>query len=103
MSSVMLAVKCNRCGHKTPEYWVTRDHKGFPSLDQAVCGECGGKNCVSRDWEDNVTHALIPPVEDGNINRFEYSFTDEKGKKRSGKMDPKMVEKHFKNNSGGLN
>ena len=100
MSSVMLATFCNTCGNKTPEMWVSRNHQGFPSLEGCVCGSCGSVNCISRDWSDNITHALIPPIEDGNINRFEYSYTNDNGKKITKKMDPKAVEKHFNNNKG---
>ena len=99
--SVLISAKCNKCQHLYPEYWVTRDFRGIPSLEGAVCSLCGSKNCISRNWEDNPTHAIVPPLEDGNINRFEYSYTNENGKTINKKMNPKDVQKHYDANYKG--
>jgi len=101
MSNVLMATLCNRCGNKVSEMWVSRDSKGFPSLEGCICGNCGAANCITRDWGEQITHSIIPPVEDGNVNRFEYSFTSEDGKKHTKKLDPKLVDKHFEKNSKG--
>ena len=97
---VLLGTICNTCQNKA-DMWADRDLKGFPTLQGAVCGHCGGRNCITRVIQDDVVHALIPPLEDGNINRFEYSFTNDNGKRVTKKMDPKMVDKHFQQNNKG--
>jgi len=96
MSSAMIATKCNKCGHHEPEMWVTRDYKGNLSLEGVICGNCGVRNCLTRDWQESQISSYAPPAEDGNINRFEYTFRDENGKKHTKKLDPKNVENHFK-------
>lgn len=97
MASVLIAAICNACNRKYPEFWANRDLKGFPSLDGVVCGECGAKNCLSRDWSDSqISSPLIEG--DGEIKRFEYSFRDENGKLHNKKMDPGEVKKHYGNN-----
>ncbi len=98
MSNVLISTICHRCNHKTPEMWVTRNHRQEISLEGAVCGQCGGRNCVGRDWQAEKAGPLIPPAEDGNINRLEVSYRDENGKQHVKKIDPKSVEKHLKAN-----
>lgn len=101
LGSVMLAAVCNHCHHKYPEFWVMRDHRGYPTFEGVVCTMCGVPNCLARDWSDNVLHVINQPLEDGQINRFEYSYTNEDGKKINKKMDPRDVQKHFENTSKG--
>lgn len=98
--AVPINIICNKC-KVTKDVWVERDSKGYPSLQGLVCGDCGAVNCLSRNWENNITHTIIPPLEDGQINRFEYSYTNENGKKISKKLDPRDVNKHFNNHSKG--
>jgi hypothetical protein len=95
--SVMIAAKCNKCGYLYDNIWVNRDNKGLPTTEGLVCVGCNSRNCLSRDWAGQEIQAIIPPLEDGNINRFEYSYNDENGKRKTKKMDPKMVQKHFEN------
>ncbi len=101
MSSVMLSVTCNSCKNITPNYWVTRNHKGVPSLEGAVCNSCGLPNRLTRNWNDQEMQVINVPLEDGRINRFEASYVNENGKKIIKKFDPKEVERHFQNNSKG--
>lgn len=96
MASVMVSAICNKCQHKYVEMWLDRCPKGFPDYKSATCGQCGAKGCLSQDWAEQKVNSIIPPVEDGNINRMEYSYVNENGKTINRKMDPKMVEKHFK-------
>lgn len=99
--SVMISAKCNRCNEKYPEIWVDRDNKGFPTTEGLLCVKCNNRNCLSRDWLEQCVQPIIPPLEDGKINRFEYSYTNDNGKRITKKMDPQMVEKHYQNNLKG--
>lgn len=94
MGSVLMAVKCNKCGKKYPEMWLDRDLKGIPKTEGVTCGECGEK-CISRDWESQEVQVINIPLENGEINRFEYSFKDDNGKLQQRKVDPHIVRKHF--------
>lgn len=91
----MIEAKCNKCNTHFSDYWVTRNYKGDISLEGAICGNCSAQNCLQRVWENGVPNSIIPIVEDGEVHRFEYSYTTPDGKKVNKKMDPKMVEKHF--------
>jgi hypothetical protein len=95
MASVQMAVKCNSCEKKYPSMWLDRNGKGFPIFEGVVCGECGNK-CMSRDWNSQEVNSIIPPLENGEINRFEYSYVNDNGKTINKKLDPKQVERHFK-------
>lgn len=95
---MMVGAICHKCNKKYAEFWVDRDHKGFPTFEGLVCGECGSKNCIRRDWADNNT-AVHPDLDgNGEINRFEYSFRDKEGKLHNKKMDAEQVKKHYANN-----
>lgn len=100
MASVMISATCNSCNRCYESIFVDRDTDGRPTLQGIVCSECGAKNCMTRNWGDQKVNVIATPAEDGNINRFEYSFTNDKGKKVTKKLDPQMVQKHFKNNYG---
>lgn len=89
---------CNRCQNKS-DLWLNRDAKGNPDFQGCVCEKCGSVNCTSRDWTSQQMQTIIPPVDDGRINRFEYSYKDENGKTHTKKVDPSIVEKHFSLNS----
>jgi hypothetical protein len=95
MASVLMATKCNKCERKYPEMWLDRDGRGFPIFEGVVCGACGAK-CMARDWNAQEVQVINVPLEDGNINRMEYSYVNENGKTINKKLDPKMVERHFK-------
>lgn len=91
---------CNRCSAKYHDIFVARDNKGYPSLVGIICQECGGHNCMSRDLSSGgIAQSLIPPAENGEINRFEYSYRDDSGKLHQKKLDPKSVQKHGQKNS----
>lgn len=91
---VQIGTICNNCEFRV-DMWVDRDLKGKPTTEGVTCGQCGKTNCIARDWSANEVNGIIPPSEDGQINRFEYSFTDVDGKKHSKKLDPYQVRKHF--------
>lgn len=94
---VLESTVCNRCKNKT-DMWLDRNEKGFPNYQGIVCGVCGSVNCILKDWDETTCHALIPPPEDGEIHRFEYSYTNENGKRINKKMSPQDVKKHYENN-----
>jgi hypothetical protein len=94
-NSVMIEAECHKCKTHFEDFWVTRNFKGDISLEGIICSNCGTPNCIHRVWKNGMAGTLIPPAEDGNINRFEYSYTTPEGKKVNKKIDPKIVEKHF--------
>lgn len=100
-SNVMIEACCNRCKTHFSDLWITRNYKGEISLEGLVCGNCGVKNCMQRVWNNGLANTIMPVPEDGNINRFEYSYTTPDGKRVNKKMDPQMVEKHFKMTNKG--
>lgn len=79
MSCIMVSAICNSCDHVFPNYWVDKDVKGFPSFEGLVCSECGKKNVIQRYWPN--TQVSTPLSEDGELKRFEYSYTNSEGKK----------------------
>lgn len=97
MGSMLVAAKCNMCNSIFKEIWVNRDKNGYPDFAGIPCGNCG-KKCLLRCWEEQKVNPIIPPLENGEVNRFEYEFRDDNGKKHTRKVDPSIVKKHYERN-----
>lgn len=93
--AVQISAKCFRCNYIFPEIWVDRDAKGFPDPTGVTCQECGTKGCVKREWSQQAVNAIIPPLEDGQINRVEVNYTNDHGKKITKKIDPYVVRRQL--------
>lgn len=93
MMPVLVSCECHNCRKFYPEMWVDRDKDGFPSLSDAICGECGYKGALHRSYDGQKVYAIIPPPEDGQIHRFEYTHTNEDGKKTTRKIPADIVNK----------
>lgn len=93
---IIIPAKCTSCSTRFSDIFVERDSSGKPTLVGHVCTNCNQKDSLIRDWE-SVTMPSSPIVENGELQRFEYSYRDPSGKLVNGKMSPAQINHHLTN------